>query len=168
MKLTAAVILAPQTAARATQKVIVAGAGIGGLSCAWELVRRGHEVTVLEAADRTGGHVYTFREGLDDGLYADAGAEHFTKPGYDRYWSYVKEFNLPHRYYPRREGILRWIGGKMYTEEMLLDTKVLEGSASTAARWRTSRRIRFPSSPGCTTRHTSTASATNTARSMPA
>ena len=127
LKLTAAVILAPQIAARATQKVIVAGAGIGGLSCAWELVRRGHEVTVLEAADRTGGHVYTFRDGLDDGLYADAGAEHFTKPGYDRYWSYVKEFNLPHRYYPRREGILRWIGGKMYTEEMLLDTKVLEG-----------------------------------------
>jgi monoamine oxidase len=127
LKLTAAVILAPQAAARATQKVIVAGAGIGGLSCAWELVRRGHEVTVLEAADRTGGHVYTFRDGLDDGLYADAGAEHFTKPGYDRYWSYVKEFNLPHRYYPRRDGILRWIGGKMYTEETLLDTKVLEG-----------------------------------------
>src|SRR5690606_2372693 len=73
-------------------RVIVAGAGIGGLSCAYELVRRGHDVTVLEASDRTGGHVFTWREGLDDGLYADAGAEQFTQPGYERYWGYVREF----------------------------------------------------------------------------
>src|SRR4051812_17408385 len=33
-----------------SKKIIVAGAGIGGLSCAWELVRRGHDVTVVEAA----------------------------------------------------------------------------------------------------------------------
>ena len=72
----------------------MAGAGIGGLSCAWELVRRGHDVTVIEASERTGGHVKTFRDGLDDALYADAGAEHFTQPGYERYWGYVREFNL--------------------------------------------------------------------------
>lgn len=108
------------------KRVIVAGGGIAGLSCAWELVRRGHEVVVLEASDRTGGHVFTFRDGLDDGLYADGGAEHFTQPGYDRYWSYVREFDLEHRYYPRRENILRWIRGRMYSPEMLADPKVLE------------------------------------------
>jgi monoamine oxidase len=107
--------------------VIVAGAGIGGLSCAWELVRRGHEVVVLEASDRTGGHVFTFRDPLDDGLYADAGAEHFTRPGYERYWSYVDEFKLPYRYYPRRENLLRFIGGRMYSPEMLADPAVLAG-----------------------------------------
>ena len=80
----------------APKKIIVAGAGIGGLSCAWELVRRGHDVTVVEASGRTGGHVMTFRDGLDDALYADAGAEHFTQPGYERYWGYVREFNLAH------------------------------------------------------------------------
>lgn len=127
LKLTAAALMAAKVQARAARKVIVAGAGIGGLSCAWELVRRGHEVTVLEASERTGGHVFTFRDGLDDGLYADAGAEHFTKPGYERYWSYVNEFALPYRYYPRREHVLRWIGGTMHTEEMLADPKVLEG-----------------------------------------
>ena len=127
LKLTAATLMAAKAQARAPRKVIVAGAGIGGLSCAWELVRRGHEVVVLEASGRTGGHVFTFREGLDDGLYADAGAEHFTKPGYERYWSYVNEFKLPYRYYPRREHVLRWINGTMHTEEMLADPKVLAG-----------------------------------------
>jgi monoamine oxidase len=107
------------------RRIIVAGAGIGGLSCAWELVRRGHEVTVVEAADRTGGHVLTLRDPLDEGLYADAGAEHFTQPGYERYWGYVREFNLRYRYYPRREGILRWIGGRPHTPEMLADVNVL-------------------------------------------
>ena len=124
LALAATVLLAnPQGSKK--KKIIVAGAGIGGLSCAWELVRRGHDVTVLEASARTGGHVFTFREGLDDGLYADAGAEHFTQPGYDRYWGYVREFNLPHVYYPRREHLLRWIGGRMYTPEMFADRKVL-------------------------------------------
>ncbi len=113
--------------AKKPRRVIVAGAGIGGLSCAWELVRAGHDVLVLEASERTGGHVLTFRDGLDDGLYADAGAEHFTQPGYERYWSYVREFDLPHRYYPRRDRILRWIDGRMHTPEMLADPKVLGG-----------------------------------------
>lgn len=127
LKLAAGALATAGVQARAPKKVIVAGAGIGGLSCAWELVRRGHEVVVLEASERTGGHVFTFRDGLDDGLYADAGAEHFTRPGYERYWSYVEEFDLPYRYYPRREHILRWIGGKIHTEEMLADPRVLEG-----------------------------------------
>jgi monoamine oxidase len=128
LKLGAAAALLPLgfAEARSPKKIIVAGGGIGGLSCGWELLRRGHEVVVLEASERTGGHVFTYREGLDDGLYVDGGAEHFTKPGYDRYWSYVREFDLAHRYYPRRERILRWYDGTMYTPEMLADPKVLD------------------------------------------
>lgn len=123
LKLAATAVL-PQVKPR-TKHVIVAGAGIGGLSCAWELIRRGHEVTVVEASGRTGGHVFTFRDGLDDGLYADGGAEHFTEPGYERYREYVREFNLPYTYYPRRENLVRWINGERYTTEMLADRHVL-------------------------------------------
>ena len=126
LKLAAGAAVLPFTGQpRASRRVIVAGGGIGGLCCGYELMRRGHDVVVLEASSRTGGHVRTVRKGLADGLYVDAGAEQFTQPGYERYWEYVREFDLPYLYYPRRERILQWIGGRMYSPEMLADPRVL-------------------------------------------
>jgi monoamine oxidase len=107
------------------RRVIVAGGGIGGLCCAYELMKRGHDVTVLEAAGRTGGHVRTIRDPLADGLYVDGGAEHFTRPGYELFWAHVKELGLEPLAYPRRQDILRLIDGRLHTEEMLADPKVL-------------------------------------------
>lgn len=111
--------------AQKNKSVIVAGAGIAGLCCAYELMRRGFDVVVLEASGRHGGHVFTARDGLSDGLYADYGAEHITKPGYERYWEYTREFNLEVLPYPRRKNLLRRIDGKFYTDEMLADAAVL-------------------------------------------
>ncbi len=110
----------------ATKKIVVGGAGIGGLCCAYELMKKGHEVVVLEASGRHGGHVYTARDGLSDGLYGDYGMEHITKPGYERYWEYIKEFNLEVLEYPRQKNMLRRINGKFYTDVMLRDPAVLK------------------------------------------
>lgn len=103
------------------KKVIVGGGGMAGLCCAYELMKKGHEVVVLEASGRHGGHVFTVHDGLSDGLYGDFGQEHITKPGYNRYWEYIKEFSLTALPYPRRKNELRRINGKFYTEEMLRD-----------------------------------------------
>ena len=39
--------------------VVVVGAGFAGLTAARELVKRGHDVVVLEGRDRVGGRSYT-------------------------------------------------------------------------------------------------------------
>ena len=42
--------------------VLVAGAGLAGLTAARALVTKGAAVTVVDARDRVGGRVFTFRE----------------------------------------------------------------------------------------------------------
>ena len=70
-------------------RVVVAGAGLAGLAAAYELVKRGHHVTVVEARDRPGGRVHTLRGQFADGLHVEAGAvyvpdTHFHTVGYAR------------------------------------------------------------------------------------
>jgi monoamine oxidase len=76
------------------QKIIVIGAGLAGLSAAYELTQAGHDLTVLEARNRPGGRVHTLRDPFPEGLYAEAGAtripdhHHFTL-------KYAELFSLP-------------------------------------------------------------------------
>jgi 1-hydroxycarotenoid 3,4-desaturase len=60
------------------KQVVVVGAGMGGLSAALDLARRGFAVTVLERADGPGGKM---REVLVDGAAIDAGPTVFTMRG---------------------------------------------------------------------------------------
>jgi len=131
----AGLIIAPHIGAAVPKKVIVAGAGISGLCCAYELMKAGHDVTVLEASGRYGGHVFTGRDGLSEGLYADFGADHITKPGYEHFFEYIEEFKLTAIPYPNAEGSehiydkdkLKVIDGKFYRAEQLKDPAVLKG-----------------------------------------
>jgi monoamine oxidase len=119
LKLSGAAMAGVAVDARATgskKSVIVMGAGIAGLSCAYELIRRGHRVTVLEASGRPGGHVRTLHDPFADGLYADMGAEHFYYPGYTQYWRYLQEFGLTAIHFPRRENLVRFLRGERFSE----------------------------------------------------
>lgn len=121
------------TADSKPKKVIIGGAGISGLCCGYELMKAGCDVTILEASGRYSGHVFTGRDGLSDGLYADFGADHITKPGYERFFEYTEEFNLPVLSYPNAEGsplphnnnMLKMIDGKFYSNAMLADPQIL-------------------------------------------
>lgn len=84
--------------------VLILGAGIAGLSAAYELAKVGYRVTILEAAERIGGRIHTVRAGdeivlddgtvqrctfVDDGRFFEAGAMrishvHQTLLGYAR------------------------------------------------------------------------------------
>lgn len=68
-------------------KVVILGAGVAGMSAAYELGKAGYECTILEARDRVGGRNFTVRKGseivindgtkqvcsFDDGYYFNAG-----------------------------------------------------------------------------------------------
>jgi len=65
---------APANAATAPRIVIV-GAGLAGLSCAYRLKQAGYAAQVYEAADRVGGRCWTLRGAFDDGQIVERGGE---------------------------------------------------------------------------------------------
>jgi monoamine oxidase len=83
--------LALEPGTRHGTKVAVLGAGMAGLSAAYELCKAGYDCAVLEARDRVGGRNWTVRPGtrldmtdgshqicdFDEGLYWNAGAARF-------------------------------------------------------------------------------------------
>lgn len=68
------VAAAPRLATTSGKKVVVLGAGLAGLSAAWNLQNNGYDVVVLEAQNIPGGRVKTIREPFKNGGYAEAGA----------------------------------------------------------------------------------------------
>ena len=136
LKLGAATAVAPFAGLvpRASRRVIVAGGGIGGLCCALraDAARpRRRRARGVRPHGRSRLHPST---GAGRRLVRGRRRRAVHEAGLRALLQYVEEFELPYLYYPRREHMLRWIGGRMYTEEMLRDPRCCRGSASTRAR----------------------------------
>ena len=98
------------------KRIIVVGAGLAGLSCAYELDQAGFNVILIEARSRPGGRVSTYRDPFADNLYAEMGAEYVDST--DMYVKkYCKKFDLkvlPAKHY---DGV--YVRGKRLTMEGL-------------------------------------------------
>ena len=55
--------------------MLVAGAGLAGLTAAYDLAAMGADVTIIDARDRVGGRVWTIHEGFADRQHAEAGGD---------------------------------------------------------------------------------------------
>lgn len=73
-------------------RVVIIGAGFGGLSCAYQLQRAGARVTVLEARPRVGGRVHSL-DNLLPGKHVEAGAE-LIGLIHPTWLAYAKQFGL--------------------------------------------------------------------------
>jgi monoamine oxidase len=65
----------PRALAASQPRIVVVGAGLAGLSCAYQLKGAGIRAAVYEAADRVGGRCWTRRGDFADGQIAEHGGE---------------------------------------------------------------------------------------------
>jgi len=72
--------------------VTIIGAGLAGLSAAYDLHRAGWKVTVLEARNRVGGRVYSVRK-FSNGLVAEGGGE-FVEESHTHMIALANQFGL--------------------------------------------------------------------------
>src|SRR5215204_6480644 len=66
---------APAAHAADTPRIVVVGAGLAGLSCAYRLKQAGYTAQVYEASDRIGGRCWTLRGAFAEGQIAEHGGE---------------------------------------------------------------------------------------------
>ena len=85
---------------KSRKRVIVIGAGLAGLSCAYELSQRGLQVEIVEARDRAGGRVETLRDGwFSPPLFAESGA-FWINEEHPHTMAYINELGLQRELVP--------------------------------------------------------------------
>lgn len=110
--------------------VAVVGAGIAGLACANELLRKGVNAHVYEASTRVGGRISTLR-GYFPGQVAERGGE-FINPSHHVMLGYARELGLQLEEYAAQPGEAWYdIGGRRYSEvELAEELAMLQVSMS--------------------------------------
>jgi len=74
-------------------RIVIVGAGLAGLTCAYYLSQAGYAPVVYEARDRVGGRVYSVNDVFDDGLTTEMGGE-FINSDHEDMLALVEAFNL--------------------------------------------------------------------------
>ena len=77
----------------AKPRVIIIGAGFAGLAAAYRLMKKGCQVTILEARNRIGGRVFSHVVDKDEKLVVELGAE-WVGASHERMISLCSEFGL--------------------------------------------------------------------------
>lgn len=108
--------------------VAVVGAGIAGLACATELLRKGVNAHVYEASSRVGGRISTLR-GFFPGQVAERGGE-FINPSHHVMLGYARELGLELEEYAAQPGQVAYdLGGRRYSEvELAEELAMLQAS----------------------------------------
>jgi len=100
-------------------KVVVVGAGVGGLHAAWLLKKQGINAEVYEAAQRTGGRMLTARNLIAPNSWTEMGGE-FIDSTHTDMLALVKEFKLELLDFASDEATrfndVYWFEGRRYTE----------------------------------------------------
>src|SRR3990170_1913285 len=123
------------------KRVVVIGAGLAGLVAAYELIRQGHEVVVIEAQNRVGGRVHTLRT-FAPGLYAEAGAMRIPR-AHALTLAYCEEFGLPLRPFVmgNPKGLVHVGGARMTVAEANADSSHLHFDLAEEERGRTADQL---------------------------
>ena len=86
-------MLLPATGLAATIKIAIVGAGLAGLTAAYQLNKAGYAPRIYEASNRLGGRCYSARDTFADGQVAEHGGEFFDA-GHTEIIALAKELGL--------------------------------------------------------------------------
>ncbi|SHJ27514.1 monoamine oxidase [Hymenobacter daecheongensis DSM 21074] len=75
-------------------RIVVVGAGMAGLNCAYQLRKAGQRATIYDASSRTGGRIFTATGLMAPGLTTELGGE-FIDSGHRDMLLLAQEFGLP-------------------------------------------------------------------------
>jgi len=75
------------------EPVVIVGAGIAGLTCAYRLRQAGVPVRVMEAQNRTGGRIFSLRDHFADGQVCELGGE-LINTGHTQVRGLARELNI--------------------------------------------------------------------------